>query len=129
MYLCRLPGQTPPLAQILDDIGNPSPAAVAAALDVHPRTVSRWLAADDAPRVACLALWWLTRWGFSTMDAELWNTAQMAFAERDAWRDEASGLHRELARVVAAGQFGCANDPTQRAALVSVAPPARRQAG
>jgi hypothetical protein len=112
--LNRLPTQTPPLADMLADLGGPSAPDLARALDVHPRTVARWLADDQAPRTACLSVWWLTRWGFSAVDCELWNAAQLAFSERDAWRSEVASLRRELARVVALGDFGrAANDPTR----------------
>lgn len=113
MLLQRLPATLPALSIILADICSPSPAALAAALDVHPRTVARWLAADEAPRPISLALWPLTRWGMSASDALHYNRAELAEARRLVAEQDAEQLRRELTRVIAAADFGCANDPSQ----------------
>lgn len=118
MLLKRLPATMPALSIILADICSPSPAALAAALDVHPRTVARWIAADEAPRPISLALWPLTRWGMSASDALHYNAAQVDQARRLVAELDAEQLRAELSRVLAVADFGCANDPHQ------VAPPA-----
>lgn len=111
--LSRTPRYIPPFNTLLEDLGRPSPAELAKALGVTPRTVFRWLAAPEAvPRPVLLALFWLTRWGLSEVDAEAVNSARMHAAMADALRDDLERLRRELARVVAAGDFGCANDIT-----------------
>lgn len=106
------PVQMPALSLLLDDLGSPAPRLLALALGVRPSTLKRWITMDQAPRPVLLALWWLTRWGLSTADAEAWNLAQLRCAEAAAWRAEAQALRAELARVLAAGDFGCANDPS-----------------
>ena len=113
MLFKRLPATLPALSIILADICSPSPAALAQALDVHPRTVARWLAADEAPRAVGLALWPLTRWGMSASDALHFNRAELADVRRLVAEQDLELLRRELARVLAAGDFGCANDATQ----------------
>jgi hypothetical protein len=113
MLLKRLPATLPALSVILADICSPSPAALAAALDVHPRTVARWIAADEAPRPIGLALWPLTRWGMSASDALQFNRAELADVRRLVAEQDLELLRRELARVLAAGDFGCANDASQ----------------
>ena len=116
MLIHRLPGNLPALSAIVADICNPSPEQLAAALDVHPRTVTRWLSADVAPRAVCPAPWPLTRWGMSAADAELWTRAELDAARRLAAELDAEALRHELARVIACADFGAANDPTQSAA-------------
>lgn len=106
-----LPRHTPALPDLLADLGHPSAAAVGRALDVTPRTVHRWVSAGHAPRTAELALFWVTSYGWSTHECE-------ARRMLDDWRNlaaarqrEADALRRELARVLAVGDFGSANQP------------------
>lgn len=73
LYL--IPPCLPPLAVMLDDLGNPHPATLANHLGVDERTARRWQKAGDAPRPVLIALYWLTRWGRSALDAELTNRA------------------------------------------------------
>ncbi|MDO8440080.1 MAG: hypothetical protein Q7S97_02570 [Polaromonas sp.] len=56
---------TPPLSCLLDDLLTSDSGAIARHLDVTPRTLERWKAADQAPRTAMLALFYETRWGFT----------------------------------------------------------------
>lgn len=104
------PVQLPSLALMLDDLGQPGVDKLAAALGVTPRTVRRWLADGMAPRPAMLALFWVTRWGLSLVDAEAARLADLHAAEADCLRREVSALRDELARVLAVGDFGAAND-------------------
>ncbi|OWQ83847.1 hypothetical protein CDN99_25620 [Roseateles aquatilis] len=106
------PVQCPQLSQILDDLGRPAPRLLAKALGVTPATVTRWIREDSAPRPVLLSLFWLTRWGMSLVDAEAVNSAQMHASMAAMLRAEVERLQHELARVIAAGDFGCANDPT-----------------
>jgi hypothetical protein len=68
--LNRLPKNLPTLADLLADLGNPTPESVAKALGVSASTVRRWKR-TTAPRTALLALWWLSRWGQSAWDCEM----------------------------------------------------------
>ncbi|MGM9480296.1 hypothetical protein ACS5PN_03790 [Roseateles sp. NT4] len=96
---------------------------MARALGVHPRTVERWRAGrSPAPRSVLLGLFWLTSWGQSELDCELHNRATAYTGHIEAARRENDALRRELARVLAAGDFGSANRPTLQPAaeLVSL---------
>lgn len=84
--LYRLPKHTPPLSVMLEDLGRPRPAEVAKMLGVHPRTVYHWIAKDDAPRPALLALFWVTRWGLQWTDAEVYNLAQVHMSLAAAYK-------------------------------------------
>lgn len=110
--LNRIPRSIPPLSMMLASIGNPTPAELAAALRVSADQVRAWQAADEAPHLAGLALFWLTEWGMSAVDAEAVNAARLHAAMARALADDVQQLRRELARVVALGDFGCANAPT-----------------
>lgn len=109
--LNRLPRQLPPLALILDDIGAPTPAAIAVALGAPERSVRRWIATGAAPRPAMLALFWLTRWGMSIVDCEAGRLADLHAALARSRLAEADELRAVLAKVLRLADFGAANDP------------------
>lgn len=73
--LYQIPDQLPSLDVMLHDLGNPHACALAARLGVDERTARRWQKAGNAPRPVLLALFWLTRWGRSALDAEMTNRA------------------------------------------------------
>jgi predicted DNA-binding transcriptional regulator AlpA len=112
----------PPLEVMLHDIGNPKPAEVAQALRVHRRTVERWIQDGNAPRPVMLALFWLTRWGMSSVECETFNLALMhagaaALAQQQLKEAQArhaaevEELELKLQRLGRIGDFGAANDP------------------
>jgi hypothetical protein len=98
--LNRLPTWLPTLQELMTDLGLQAGDVpkIARALGVSDRTVWRWKA-SEAPRMALLSLWWLSRWGHSEWDAEMHNRTQLALGLRDA-------LWREVARLRTARQFG-----------------------
>lgn len=126
--LNRLPAQLPTLAAILDDLGNPRPEAIGRALGVTPRTVRRWIADDQAPRPAVLALFWVTRWGLGTVDAEATNAARLYAAQAGALQRQADGLRAELARVLALADTGAANVASLEALPLAPVVPIRPRA-
>lgn len=97
---------------MLADIGNPSARELARALDLHHATTARYLAAGDAPLSVLLCLFWVTRWGRSRVDCNAVNDARIQAEEARFLRADVRRLERELARVLAAGDFGSANAPT-----------------
>lgn len=107
---------------MLDDLGQPSAADLGRTLDVHPRTVRRWIAADCAPRAVLAALFWLTRWGASQVNADAHNAATLHAGMAATLRREIEALQRELAHVVALGQHDSANAPLWRALPAPRAP-------
>jgi len=94
--LNRIPRGVPPLPVILDALGNPSTDKVARALDVSPSTVRRWIAAGEAPRAAMLALFWLTPWGHSQVDADAFNDAVAMRLRCELLADRLADAEREL---------------------------------
>lgn len=104
------PRVIPPLSTILADIGSPTACDLAALLDVHPRTVQRWLADDAAPRAVLLALFWMTRWGRSQLDAQAHNDAQHAARLARLAQLDVDRLRKQNAHLLRVGDFGAAND-------------------
>lgn len=112
--LNRLPRHFPPLSVMLDDMGRPAPAHVARALGVSVRSVRRWMAADAAPRPVMLALFWVTRWGLSAVDAQATNDARLHAGMSASLRREVDELRAQLLHVLSLCEAGAANAPLFR---------------
>lgn len=92
-----IPNWLPLFDDVISDIGRPHPQALAKSLGVTERTVYRWLSEPDhAPRPATLSLFWLSRWGLSTIDAELFNRAQVYLGHAQALKRENAALMAAL---------------------------------
>jgi hypothetical protein len=113
--LNRLPTCTPPLRHMLQDMGNPTPAEVGKALGVSERTVRRWLKQEVPPRLAMLALYWLTPHGMGAVACEAHNAAVMHAGMAACLRSEVARLEGQLARLASIADFGSANDPAREA--------------
>jgi hypothetical protein len=81
----------PPLSFLLADQVEPR-KKIARHLGVSPRTLQRYQASGNAPRVIYLALWFESRWGMATLHAQAFNEAQHA----RAW---VASLERECERL------------------------------
>lgn len=110
----QAPLDVPSWDVILDDLGRPSPQRIARVLGVGRSTVYRWNLASNAPRAACLALFWLTRWGRSQVHTQAVNDAQMAAALARGLGDELWRVERQLARIMALANTSAANQPFLR---------------
>ncbi|MEK8084884.1 hypothetical protein WNB94_00575 [Aquabacterium sp. A3] len=90
-----MPRQIPGFRAITEDLGA-TPRDIARSLDVGLSTAYRWLQNDQAPRMACLSLFWLTRWGLSQVDAELFNLHQVHAGHADALQRRVRELESQL---------------------------------
>jgi predicted DNA-binding transcriptional regulator AlpA len=113
--LDNLPPSLPIWQAILDDLGCPPVHRIARTLGVSERTVYRWNRAGQAPRMALLALFWLTRWGRSEVDTRATNDAILAVSYLRSLSDRVRQLEGELQRVLALSATGAANSPILRA--------------
>lgn len=118
----RAPKDLPVWQLILDDLGDPPASRVAKTLGVEVSEVERWGREGCAPRYACLALFWLTRWGRSQMDADAVNDARIAYDLACAMESEVDRLKGQLVRVLR-----LVNDPAANGPLMDV-PQLRRAA-
>lgn len=132
--LRRLPKAPPALSLMLADIGSPVPEALASAFGVTAATARRWIQEDQAPLPVQLALFWLTRWGTSEIDACAHNDAVLAGREAIRLRGEVEALRAQLDSVGRIADFGSANDPLPDAQATMATPsfpvpplPARRE--
>lgn len=94
----QMPRFVPPWDTLMDDLGRPAPELVARALGVGRSTVYRWNSAGAAPRAASLAVFWLTRWGRSEIDARATNDALMALQLVRSLTDDLAALRGQPAR-------------------------------
>jgi len=117
--LGRAPRTLPIWHAILDDLGRPQARQIAKVLGVGVRTVHRWNRAGQAPKAACLALFWLTRWGHSQVHCQATNDAILAAQIARNLTDRCAELEIQLAHVLALNEHGAANEPISRGAYVS----------
>jgi predicted DNA-binding transcriptional regulator AlpA len=103
--LYKIPRHLPPFMVLWEDIGRPHPATLADALGVDVRTVRRWIKAGHAPRPVALALYWLTRWGQSEIDAHLHDKARLLAGMVDSLTRELSALRNRLTQMETAQAF------------------------
>lgn len=122
--LYKTPGSLPALSQMLAGLGHPHPTTIARVLGVDVRTVYRWQAADQAPRPAALALFWLTPWGLSLIDSDLAFSAANARQLADARARDLQHLAAENQRLQAMAEHHArhgraANDQAPNSAAVN----------
>jgi hypothetical protein len=107
----QAPKHVPVWHALMDDLCQPPAHRVARVLGVSVRTIRRYNATGEAPRVACLALYWLTSWGRYNVNAQAVNDAQVAVGYVNALRAEVNALRDQLEHLIRIGHFGAANDP------------------
>lgn len=95
---------------IMDDLGRPPAHRVARVLGIGRRTVYRYNSTGVAPRVVCLALFWLTTWGRAAVHAQAVNDARLACGYADALRAEVQRLEANIGHLSRLS-FGASNDP------------------
>lgn len=92
----RAPRTVPTWDLILDDLGRPNAARIAKVLGIGRSTVYRWIEAHQAPKMACLALFWLTRWGHSEIHTSATNDAILTAQLARSLHEECQALRARL---------------------------------
>lgn len=118
----RFPGSGPDFQTLLDDLPTRDPARIARYLGVSARTLRRWKATGNPPRLVYLALFWETRWGVETINCHAINDARTAYGLARALEDQLRQLRGRIALLEGLADFGSANAPYWRDA--NNAPPA-----
>ena len=93
------PNNVPAWELIIEDLGSPPAERIARVLGVGRSTVYRWQQDGTGPRIACLALFWLTRWGRSAVHTQATNDALMAVQLARSLTEERDRVARDLARL------------------------------
>lgn len=92
----QMPRTLPVWELILDDLGRPPVPRIARALGVGAATVYRWQQTGRWPRMACLSLFWLTRWGRSEIDCRAVNDAVNFAGWVRCLREDNAKLQRQV---------------------------------
>jgi hypothetical protein len=109
----------PGFPEVLKELFNPPAADLARYLGVHRRTVHRWMRTGCAPRAVVMALHRVSRPGLHQTHRELLRDLRAVDDWGLAMQRENDALRRELARVLAVGEFGAANLPVYRPGLMA----------
>lgn len=117
MFRAPGPAGLPSFTTMLQDLPA-TPRQLAQHLDITPRTMQRYQATGEAPRVVMLAMFWETRWGRSAADCEAANWAALHYRAAMIERRQNVALRREIERLESAlsDTSGAANAPTFRRA-------------
>lgn len=107
----KAPGQTPPIGLILDALPTSDNRQIGRHLGISARTIARWRATNNAPRIAHLALFWETHWGLAVADCEAANGQAVYYGLSKALERECAMLRTRIARLEETGDFGAANAP------------------
>jgi hypothetical protein len=107
-YAPRLTGAD--LRTLIDDL-HATPAEVAKFLQVTERSVWRWLSEGSAPFPVLAALWHETPTGRHTTALDVGNEVAIYRGLAGAHEKAHSQAVDTLARLLAIGDFGAANDP------------------
>jgi predicted DNA-binding transcriptional regulator AlpA len=107
----QAPAFVPIWHTMMDDLCNPPPERVARVLGISKRSVYRYNETGFAPKPVCLAVFWLTRWGRSAVNAQAINDAVTAIQYVEGLRSQVAQLEATVKQLVQIGDFGSANDP------------------
>jgi predicted DNA-binding transcriptional regulator AlpA len=118
----KMPRRVPALADMLEDL-SATPADVAKALRVNQSTVYRWIKQNKAPWPVMLSLYWVTRWGLSELDAELFNRANTYQGYADSLKRALSSVEAQMQHLSQIGHYGSANDPLPSIVSTQTFPP------
>lgn len=104
----KLPKHIPSVRLMIGDIPLPD-AQLAAHLGITLPTLRRYARQDKAPRAVCLALFWITRWGASTIDCETANALMWQRGLADSLSRENAELRAYVAELECPSKRRAAN--------------------
>jgi len=95
-HIDQAPAGLPIWQTIMDDLCNPPAHRVAKVLGISVRSVGRYHQHGHAPRAVLLALFWLTTWGRSAVDAKATNDARLMSQLAQSLAEERDRLQRQV---------------------------------
>lgn len=107
----QAPSFVPIWPDLLADLCHPPAERLARVLGLSVRTVRRYNRDGQAPRAVCLALFWLTSYGRSSVHAQAVNDARVAVGYVESLRRRVIELEQLVQHLQAIGHFGAANEP------------------
>lgn len=120
--LHRLPRHLPAVDLLLEDLGDPTAADLAAGLGCSVRSVWRWRESGTWPRCAHLALFFASRYGWSVVDSDARYSVQLARGLAASLRAERDQVAAQLEAVQRLAATGAANVPVLRPGAVTARP-------
>jgi hypothetical protein len=108
----RAPKSLPTWAQLMEDLGRPTPAELSKHLGLSIRSIYGYNRSGEAPRSVLLALFWESSWGRSTAECDLFNEVRTLKSLSDSLGRENNNLRARVARLEEIGGYGSANAPT-----------------
>ena len=107
----QTPRHVPTWHVLMDDLCQPPPQRVAKVLGLSLRSIQRYNATGAAPRVVCLAIFWLTSWGRNAVHTQAHNDAQLMTGYVGALVRQVEALQAQVGYLERIGDFGTANQP------------------
>ena len=104
----------PSFLVLFDDLLTRNMLTIANHLGVSVKTLERYKRTGDAPRAVMLALFYESRWGYSLLQSEAHNAAQVERQHAQSLARENAMLRLRIARLEAIGGHGAANEPMLR---------------
>jgi hypothetical protein len=95
----QTPANLPYWPSLMDDLCNPPADQVARVLGKSYRTICRYNATGFAPRVVCLAIFWLTSWGRNAVHTQAHNDAVSMAGLANSLRCERDDFKAETRRL------------------------------
>jgi len=96
----KTPSQLPAFGVLVDDMPG-SRADVARYLGCNARVLGRWVDSGNAPRMASLSLWWVSRWGMSVLEVDGRNMEAILRRQVAYWQAECVNLQSRIKRLEA----------------------------
>lgn len=107
----RVPKKLPQLSILIDDLGG-SIKDVANYLEVEEQTIKRWIKKEHAPRAYMLALFFVSRWGWSHVNCDAENAARISAcllaSEKKTFNLKIEALNKKIDNAYLCGQLSIA---------------------
>lgn len=98
MFRAPRPANLPGFVQVVQSLPA-TQRQIARHLDISERTLQRYMATDNAPRAAVLALFWESHWGRQCADVEASNWAALQYRRAEGLERTNATLRAHIERL------------------------------